>query len=504
MNFLPLVAVYTLFQVLVQDDVALTQRAAQEVDALHISPFGVFATIERTASDSKQVHGCIGNWSADLSPVFGRTIVNWVRQVIPTARFQDSRRLQFDSDLSEDVSTELELNIMQLPLVPVNESSGFDNAKSGLLVMGPNAKRATYLPKVFDNASWFNISNSLRDKAGIMPGEVAEFYSYDTVAVKIKVYDIIFSTRGTYYMQKDVALFYEKYFTDFVPYEFDSKSLEVRVAKEEAVRNVACLVNVLMLSKKFKGLLQEKTVLANLEHYYQQWFVYDADLSQASIFLLKAYVLLLRGGDGVNASSSDLQKRVALLEDGLYSLLLTLEPQFAMGEAVSTLAPLVNAATSSAHVNKLFQACELMRSRLTSFSVGRFRRLNLDLVFELNWQSQSAYEMLKLSLSTFLQHVPFLNSYVFELAKTFLAIVRHVNTKPLETNYLAVIYECLCYLEAALRLAGQPVPNLLRQQKLKFYAGLLEERRGRFGLFYFNNSPVARLDLTGHVMFITL
>lgn len=500
MNFLPLIAVYTLFQVLVQDDLSLVQRAAQEVNALQLSPFGVFATITR--GSNKQVHGCIGNWSTDLSPVSGTAIVNWVREVIPTARFKDSRRFQFNTDLNEDLSTELELNVLTLPLLEVNESSGYNNMNSGLLVVGQNGKRATYLPHVFDTdpQSWSNISLSLRDKAGLLPSEKAQFYFYNTHVIRFKVYDVLFSTRATYYLQKDVAQFYEKYYTDFVPYEFDSKSLEMRVVKEDAVRNTACLVNVLMLSTQFKDLLQQKPVVANLDYHYQQWFMYDADLSQASIFLLKAYVLLLRDGKG----STELQKRIALLEDGLYQLLLTLEPQFAMGEAVSVLSFVANAATSTQQVNKLFQACELMRSRLSSFAVRRFRRMSLDHVFELNWQTQSAYEMLKLTLSSFPQHVPFFQSYVFELSQAVLNIVSHVQTKPLETNFLAVIYECLSYLEAALPLAGQPVPNQLKRQKLKFYAGLLEERRGRFGLFYFNNSPVARLDLTGHAMFITL
>jgi hypothetical protein len=74
----------------------------------------------------------------------------------------------------------------------------------------------------------------------------------------------------------------------------------------------------------------------------------------------------------------------------------------------------------------------------------------------------------------------------------------------LETNYLVVVYECLCHLEAAFLLGGDPVPVSLKEQKLFFYTTLLEARRGPMGLFYFRNSTVARLDLTGHMLLINL
>ena len=291
-----------------------------------------------------------------------------------------------------------------------------------------------------------------------------------------------------------MAAFYEKYLQDFVPYEFDSSSGQVQVDKSQAVRNAACLVDVLHLSEKFKNvlILDDKPVIQNLDYYFEQWYSYEQDLTQASIFLLKAYTLLFKKG------MKAVQKRIALLEESLYDALLTLEPQFAMGEAVSTLAPLVNAATSNEHVKKLFQACTLMRSRLDTFRGSRFRRPQLDLVFELNWQSQSAHKMLEV----FPEQLPFFKAYVSELAGLLLSVLENTVPYTLETNYLVVIYECLCHLEKSFVLVREPVPDHLQQHKLLFYTTLLETRRGRFGLFYFKDSTVARLDLTGHTLLV--
>ena len=62
MNYLSLVAVYSLFQTFVPQE--LVQRAIQEVSGASINPFGAFVTLTR-GSESK-VHGCMGNWSFDF------------------------------------------------------------------------------------------------------------------------------------------------------------------------------------------------------------------------------------------------------------------------------------------------------------------------------------------------------------------------------------------------------------------------------------------------------
>jgi AMMECR1 domain-containing protein len=510
MNYLSLVALYSLFHVKIQEE--LIRRAAQDVSSVSEKPFGAFVTLTRGPESA--VHGCVGNWSPDFQEVPSSEIVNWVQQLAQDARHRDQRRFHFSKDVNEDVSTTLTISVMLLPLYTVNTYTGFlrngtkgeetlfRNEEYGLIFQGKSGQRATYLPEVYVNETWENVSKSLLQKAGLTSREQGTFYAYKTLTVEVDVYSLLFSVRGTYFIEREVAAFYDKYFEDFVPYEFDSKRGQVVIDKSQAVRSVATLVDVLHLSQKFTSVLSwgDKPVLQNSDYYFEKWYSYGQDYTQASIFLLQAYTFLFHKG-------VDVQKRVALLEDSLYNALLTLEPQFEMGEAVSTLAPLVNAATPFDYVEKLFKACTLMRSRLETFRVSRIRRRitqQLDLVFELNWQSQSAHKMLHLVLSQFPEHVPFFQAFVSELSEMMLSVLGNNLPHMLETNYLVVVYECLCHLEAAFLLGGDPVPVSLKEQKLFFYTTLLEARRGPMGLFYFRNSTVARLDLTGHMLLINL
>lgn len=491
MNYLSLVAVYTLFNVFIQKEII--SRANLEVSKCEKKPFGVFTTLTRDPHSA--VHGCIGNWSPNFEKISSSKLVNWVKKIVLDARYRDQRRLQFSKDINEDLSTNLTITIMLLPLYPVNTYTGvlsdgaiFRNEDYGLIFQSENGERATYLPEVFLNETWENISKSLMHKAGLKSREEGKYYAYKTMTIDVNVYNLLFSVIGKYFLELEISAFYNKYFDDFIPYEFNSKSRKVIVDKSESVRNAGCLLSVIHLSEKFKGMLNwvDKPVLENLDYYYKE------DLAQTNIFLLEAYTCLFKKG------VKFVKNRISLIENKLYDVLLTLEPEFALGEAVSTLAPLVNKSTSFKKVRKLFKACKLMRSRL------KVSRRSQNLVFELNWQSQSVHKMLNLVLSSFPEEISFFKSFVFDLSEIMLSILDRTSPIALETNYLVVVYECLSHLEASFILCGEEVPVKLKEKKFLFYTTLLETRRGYMGLFYFKNSNVARLDLTGHALLINL
>jgi AMMECR1 domain-containing protein len=523
MHFFALAALYSFFNVF-SDEV--WTRAALDLDVNMKNMFGVFVTLTRSwgPEQQRQVHGCIGRWSPDYAAVFGwspdhaavsgSTLVLWMHEVAVDARDRDARQSRWSTDFREDLSTEVEVSIMMLPLLPVVATNGrvningkpFTNDEFGLLVEGANGKKATFLPHVFHNATWSNISRALLDKASIPFGENDfTFYAYKTQQVRFNVPQMLFSTRALYYVQKDVATFYEQWYTEFVPLTFHSKDVQVSIDVTDAVRSVSCIVDVLYLGQKFPEVLNVSTkpVLQNLDYYFQRWYKYQEDLKQASIFLLKAYRLLLRQPN-TSFHVPDIQKRIALLEDAVYGQLLTLEPQFAMGEAVSTLA------TTVSHIDQLMHALNLMRSRLSGFMAqntrfrGRRTLHQLSLVFELNWQSQSCYQMLRTVLSKHMEHVPYFTDYTLDLVTLMLSIAQSLSVQQviqLETNYLAVMYECFSYLEKALKLLQtRENADAIRTQRFKFFSILLQERRGRFGLLYFKNSAVARLDITGHTL----
>jgi hypothetical protein len=138
----------------------------------------------------------------------------------------------------------------------------------------------------------------------------------------------------------------------------------------------------------------------------------------------------------------------------------------------------------------------------------------LDNVFELNWQSQSVHAMLKLELpasastsSSRKHRTSDLNTCVDHASVIFDVLTRTtqrtiLRLESLETNYLAVIYECLSNLDAIMTLSGNPhqmshMHDEIRNQRLRYFAAL---RRGEYGLYYFKDGKTARLDITEHVM----
>jgi len=138
-------------------------------------------------------------------------------------------------------------------------------------------------------------------------------------------------------------------------------------------------------------------------------------------------------------------------------------------------------------------------------------------VFELNWQSQSVHQMCKMDssrksptseLKTYVEHALLLfHVFVKTAQRTIMRL------ESLETNYLAVIYECLSNLDAVIVLLERKHPdeyykpaivmahNEIRNQRMRHFAAM---RRGEYGLYYFNDGKTARLDITGHVMSLFL
>ena len=483
----PIVCVYALFSVYVMQEHYLQQTSLKEMENLKPS-FGVFVTLLRSSVREEAVHGCLGNWSKDYSPMTLAQMYTLSQQLVQEVRTKDSRRFNFATDVNQDSSAVLKISFMHLPLQPVNNNgllpSGepFNNNVYGLIV-DSNGQRATYLPKVFKTETWDFIKNSLIEKAGLSFGTLSNkpmFWAYKTTEVTVPVYDTLFSKDSLNGLLFDVASFYNKYYVDFVPFQFNSKTLEAAVQVDEAVRNIGCIADVIHLSKLFP-MQRHLPVKQNLDYYYELWLSNEARMRQASIFLLKAYHAL---GNS---------KKVKFIQEHLEGTLLDLEPEFALGEAVSVLTTI-----QSPQSPALFQACELMRERLQRLPLATRS------VFEINWQAQSAVAMyLNLTDAAW---KPWFEAFATELRDKLLVIVSRVQPTKLETNYLAVVYECLTFLEMLQPLLGRRHPleplktRELKDTRLLFFTALLEFRRGKFGLYYFKDSPIARLDLTGHVI----
>ena len=500
------------------NDANLEHAVQRQLSASSKSRFGVFVTLHRNENeirlddpDERQIHGCLGHWSPKYQSMTPADLVARMQRLMKDVRTKDDRRLHFDTDVDQDASATIEISFMNLPLREMDDASPetktqFSNRKQGVLVDSGSGKRATYLPGVFPNASWAYISQSLRQKAGLGRTAAARFYAYDATVVTFPVYEVLFSALSASHLRTDVAFFYLKHYADFVPYEYNAATKEARVDVGEAVRNVACIGDVIRFAQDYKAAFDNKPILLNLEHYYQKWLKAPTAYRQASIFLIRAYDRW-----GVHRS------RIQFMSAQLYTALdrNALEPRFEMGEAISVLAQ-----TSVPRVKTLKRALDIMRERAADMLHAD--TTPMDNVFELNWQSQSVHQLFKLetsasSASSASRSSNTTNAYMEHALLLFSVFVKTaqrtiMRLDSLETNYLAVIYECLSNLDAVMVLSERKQPgiynkpanamahNEIRNQRLRYFAALAETRRGVYGLYYFKDGKHARMDITGHVM----
>ena len=544
MNDLKLLAAYSLFGINTISNANLSMSSERAL-ASH-SFFGVFVSLFRNENvvsmthsyirnDERQIHGCLGHWNPKYQSMSPLDLIEKMQQLVQDVRKKDERRLQFSTDVDEDASAVVEISFMKLPLREIDDGAAdvktrFSNKTQGLLVDTGTGKRATYLPGVFPDASWNYITQSLRQKAGIIRSAAARFYAYDTTIVSFQVYDVLFSLFSLMCLRTDVAFFYLKHYANFVPYEYNAATRAVKVNKQEAVRNVACIGDVIRFAKDYKAAFENKPILANLEHYYQTWLKNPVAYRQTSIFLIRAYNCAEVHRSRVNLMSGQLY---AALDGG------ALEPRFELGEAVSVLAqvPVPRAKSLKRAMKAMNKRAEAMQQESTA---------QIDDVFELNWQSQCVHQMFKLNNHFHLSNRNAINSNeklhaknksVFAemklvrsnaILRESMILVQHasllfyvlvktlqrkvVQLDALETNYLAVIYECLSNLDEVMVLLESKYPdeymkpeifmmhNEMREQRLRHFAALAEKRRGEYGLYYFKDGKSARLDITGHVI----
>jgi len=516
---LKLLAAYALFGIRTINNATLENAAQRQLSASSKSRFGVFVTLHRNENeirwdnpDEHQIHGCLGHWIYEsMTPA---SLVSKVQQLAQDVRTKDDRRLHFPTDVDEDASATMEISFMNLPLREIDDVSQtqFSNKRHGLLVDSGSGKRATYLPGVYPNASWNYVSQSLRQKAGLSRTAAARFYAYDTTVVSFQLYDVLFSALSASYLRTDVAFFYLKHYTEFVPFEYNAITRAVKITEQEAVRNVACIGDVIGFAHDYKAAFENKPILSNLEHYYQKWLKNPVAYRQASIFLIRAYERW-----GVHRS------RVQLMSSQLYAALNRndMEPRFELGEAVSVLAQV-----SVPRVKSLNRVMQLMWDRAEEMLHAS--ATPLDNVFELNWQSQSVFQMFKLELSLAPASAPAsasrksapvsrksgLNAYVEHAGLLHRVLVKTaqrtiMRLESLETNYLAVIYECLSNLDAVMSLSSKQhddhmahahAHDEIRNQRLRYFTALAQMRRGEYGLYYFKGGKTARMDITGHVL----
>lgn len=418
--------------------------------------FGVFTTIIRSQTLNQwpeDIHGCLGYWTNDYSKMDKKTILEKIIDLSYDTNHKDSRKNYFKRPLSEDSSAYVEISYMLLPIIEVKNgkinNKNFNNDEYGLIV-DSGGKRATYLPKVFGNIKWEELKKSIKMKASIS-SEKNKFYAYKTKIVKVPIYKTLFSSKFINIMENPVKQFYLN-ISNILPYAVINGKIKEDL--NESVRNLGTLGDMIKIcNSPCNGILEY------LDYYYQLYKENPIKYRQSAAFLLEDYFLL--------NIHNDRQKEII---NYLYSTVDDMEPRFELGEVLKILSvvePRENILEKQA--NKMYERLDKMDK--------------LDDVFELNWQSQFMEKT----------RIPSRKRNARKITEILLRILDKKYVE-LETNYLAVIYECLSNLVKIVK------NKELKNRRMEYFVKL-NKRIGKYGLYYFRGMREARLDITSHVIF---
>lgn len=455
-----LYALYRLFNINVSNALMDTIIKISEKD-IPQNIFGVFFTVYRnqsTTNTHNNVYSCTGRWDNKYSAIKSSDIIAYIGDLAENSH-SNSRAKRFNKPLMEDAESSIEISFMLKDIEPVNmNEKEFDNEKYGIIVDYNNGtKRATFLPEVFGKISWNEIRTNLIDKADITPneneksGDLIKFYKYETKTIGNNIYDLLFSNISIEYLQYDVYKFYWDNYKTFIPYSVSENG--IIIDKTEAVRNISCICDVIQFGRIYDITDKLPIINENLNYYYGLFKQSPEEYRQAAIFLVFAFYLL-------GKPTKDITKY-------LWDNIDKMDRQFELGEALSVLHVI------EPKTNKLNKIAAMYYNSQYSNDINN--------VFELNWVAKFARVSNNVDL-------------LEKIGNNIIQIINKIKQlNELETNYLAVMFECLTSLDG--------LDNIeLCNKRMKLFI-LLNERRMN-GLYYFRDMKEARLDITGHILML--
>lgn len=425
--------------------------------------FGVFTTIKRL----DKVHGCIGYWSNNFKNLNSNTLHKESTEVSYKSVWIDSRKDQFKIPIQEDSNAILEIDFMLNPIYTINIETGiiedlqkpFTNKKYGIIIQSTdNLQRATYLPEVFPDIKWRDLIISIKQKANIVSNNF-KLFAYKIYQIKSHYLDILnnklFSYISLYNFSRLLIDNMKLEFTFPFPYTYINHNFEWN--KTEEVRNIAILSDIFKYSIHFKSFANENElkeikskihyILSNLKNYN----------SQGLSFL--GYMYNNRYNDSYNFNIKNKhQYCLKLLND-----LETAEPEFARNEI------LIGLNKAGCSTTRLLR----YRDNLTFDSEST--------IFKMNWIIQALISFNKI-----------ISSELILIFKTKINTILK-NIKEIETNYIAVAFEGLCYVQKA-NPSNETISILFQ---LLFE---LESRKNENNILYNFIDSTARIDITGHIL----
>jgi len=434
--------------------------------------FGVFVSIERSKLHKlkeypEDIHGCIGYWSDDYSKLNNIIIKEKILQVGNSAFYEDSRRLSFRKSAESDLFTKFKIYYMLLPLEKIDSVSGimansnkFDNMNYGLIAQSIDGnKKATYLPEVFKNMEWNDIKISLINKAGILNNNIV-FYAYKTY---------IEETTLLLHLKTMITYFFNNYYNNFIPYEINTN---IKIDITQDVRNIASMLDIYDIVNEDVKL----KIWDNVKYYINEYNKDAIKMRQSSAFLLLLLNKLLK--ENINNADKQLIETMMInIKQNLYNQIDELESKFELGEVLMALSIIDK--TNNKLDNQINKIINIIGNQK-----------EVDDIFQYNWLCKFI-----------LEYDNYKKSYkLFELLMKKISIIMLYIDEKYETNYIAVLFECL----SSLIFVG--INNLLEIEYNKYINKIeqliliiIQRKNKQYHLFEFINGNI-RIDITGHIL----
>jgi AMMECR1 domain-containing protein len=390
--------------------------------------FGVFVTI----SDNNNIHGCMGSYSKTFESI---DIYKDLLKSSTNAAYKDSRSI----GKQWHANTEFKVSLMRDPEPLPDDVPEIFPKDTGIIFINDETT-ATYLPNVFEDITTSDIKKSLMKKASsTKPGS---FFIYKTDEDSSMIYDIFIKSVIDESLIPLIKFFNRE--SKRIPHTIEDHSCNIiKENLNDQVRNISTLLTMYSLTNN-EDLV--KTICTYIEK--------NKLSTQAKIFLFM----------------NDKTNSIPCIDKGLIDEMNpnSAEVSFELSEML-TMFSMNNKPIPEDSIKTLEDYIEEhMNKHMNDHNI----------IFTINWYTQFVFES-----GSSLKYKDQTLSLINNLLK---------DHKSLETNYLAVIFECLCYMRCLVE------SQIIRDYITRTYI-YLNERRTSCGTFAFFNGK-SRIDITIHVI----
>lgn len=439
--------------------------------------FGTFFTIKRSKFQlipeiPHNVHGCIGKYNLSFNELSSNDIFDNIESIAKSAALNDNRGFLFNKKFGSllfDSEAEIEISLMKLPIYDIDQKNGilsnhinlpfFNNKNYGIIVMNEdNSKTATFLPEVFDSKTkWIDIKKDILEKANIYEDEKVYFKAYQIEKYSKKIINILEPNYINTIFEK-IGGFFNNYYNSIIPYAIvknqDNNYIIVSDNNDD-IRNIATIKDLTNMNKVYNIL--NNNVIKQINNDIKE---YDKKYNDDNILIRQALSFL--------SLVTENEENIKKISNELVNNINNMERDFELGQA---LIALVNC-------NK----CDIVNKSLKEMydELNTRQKIDINDLFRINWQTMAL-----------LSYTNNDKEHLDLLINKILDILYNVDISKLETNYIAVSFECISHIYKL-----DKTNNRLNNTLFYIFA-LLQERFSIFGLYMFSDNT-ARIDITGH------